>query len=87
MDCFRQLTTMSWMEVLQSGGRRGNKAGLGYTTYKDSALRGASRPQSIGPDIVISAVRAGGKQRIFGFHLDHVFYVLWFDRNHKIVPA
>lgn len=87
IDCLRLLTTMTWMQVFQSGGRGGNKAGLGYTTYDDHALRGVTRPPTVSAEVFIGAIRASQKFRIFGCCIEHVFYVLWFDREHKIVPV
>jgi hypothetical protein len=87
-DCLRQLTTLSWNQILQQGGKGGpNKTGLAYTTYQDSALRTVKRPPQLAADMKIGAVRASQAFRIFGSYKDHVFYVLWFDRQHKIVPV
>jgi hypothetical protein len=87
MDCFRMLTTKSWAEVLQSGGKHGAKAGLGYTPYEDHAIKGARRPPELSPDVGIVGVRATQKMRIFGAYMNHVFYIIWFDPDHGIVPA
>lgn len=85
MDCLRQLTSMSWYDVLGTGGKKGKKDGLGHTVYDDSALCCVKRPEQISRDIRISAVRASSKYRVFGFYFDHVYYLLWFDRNHQII--
>lgn len=87
MDSLRILTTLTWQQVLQSGGKGPNKAGLAYTVYSDDALKGAKRPARLSPDVQIAALRAGQKARVFGAYFEHVFYALWFDPNHKIVPA
>jgi len=86
-DCLRQLTTIPWEDVRQSGGRGSNKVGLGYTPYKDSDLKHVHRPPEFSRDISIAGVRATQKMRIFGGYQDHVFYLLWFDPDHEIVPA
>jgi hypothetical protein len=85
-DCMRKLTTMGWQQVLQSGGKGEHKAGLAYTEYSDSDLKGVSRPPALSRDIKIAAVRVSQGMRMFGGYHQHVFYVLWFDRNHAIVP-
>lgn len=87
VDCLRQLTTLTWQQVLQTGGKGANKAGRGYTPYTDDALRHVSRPAWLSEDIRIAAVRASRKVRLFGCYVDHVFYVLWFDRGHDIVKG
>jgi hypothetical protein len=86
-DCLRLLTTMTWQEVLQTGGKGKNKAGLGFTPYPDNTLRGISRPLNLSADIPISGVRASNCGRVFGAYYEHVYYVLWFDPQHDIVPA
>ena len=75
------LTTLPWTQV--SSGASGS--GLKYKTYHDSALQ-KPRPQGLDSSIVISAVRASRKARLFGAFHDGVYYVIWFDRNHTIVP-
>jgi hypothetical protein len=84
-ECLRKLTTMTWQEVLSSGGRSGGKVGLGHTDYEDSVLRGVKRPDQLSEDITLSGIRATQKMRIFGAYHKHVYYVLWFDPNHEIV--
>ena len=85
VDCLRRLTEQRWIDVLKSGGKSG-KTGLGYTEYKDADLKGATRPAHVSPDLAISGIRASGPFRVFGVYLEHVYYVIWFDRSHKIVP-
>lgn len=31
--------------------------------------------------------RLGGEQRLWGFQVDGVFYVLWWDQNHMVTPT
>ena len=87
VDALRQLTTLTWQQVLETGGKGRNKAGLAYTPYPDSELRGVTRPLWLSEDVKISAVRATQKSRIFGYYLEHTFYILWFDRGHDIVKS
>lgn len=87
MDCLRRLTTLTWQQVLDSGRRGEGKAGLNCTRYPDNSLRRVSRPSELSPDVPIVGVRASAKYRVFGAYLEHVFYILWFDRNHDIVPV
>jgi hypothetical protein len=85
-NCLRILTTLPWKDVLASGGHGENKAGLSHTPYKDYVLTGVRRPQTLSRDLGISAVRATQKARLFGAYGDGIYYILWFDRNHEIVP-
>lgn len=77
---------MTWLEVIRSGGKLPNKVGLGYTRYKDSDLKHVTRPQKIDRETPICAIRVSKKFRVFGCRIDEVFYPLWFDKDHKIVP-
>lgn len=86
IDCLRQLTTMTWRQVQTTGGKGGQKQGLGYTPYKDSDLKGVNRPQRLSPDLGIFSVRASRATRLFLAYDDHITYLLWFDRRHRIAP-
>ena len=70
------------MSVIESGGKpHGGKAGLGYTLYPHLKFDGLS------PDITISGIRAGSRQRLYGYHFGQIYYVVKFDPKHEIVPA
>jgi hypothetical protein len=81
------LTIMNWSDVLGTGGKGGKKTGLGCTPYADNDLRGVKRPILVSPELTIIGLRASQKMRVFGVYVEQVFYVLWFDPNHEIVPG
>lgn len=85
-DCLRKLCSLTLFQLHQTMGKGANKTGLAYTPYDDHALKGATRPSTVPADRKICSVRAGSDDRLFGFIDDHVFFVLWFDPNHDIVP-
>jgi hypothetical protein len=86
ISCFKRLTSMTWLQVLATASKTpGDKNGLHWTTYADSALKKA-RPTNISQDLTIAGIRAGEKFRIFGFRSSAYFYVLWFDTEHEICP-
>jgi hypothetical protein len=87
MDCLRMLTSMTWQQIIEQGGKPGSKVGLGYTPYSDNDMSGVRRPATLSPDIQIGGIRASRGFRVFGAHKDSVFYVLWFDPNHEIVEG
>jgi hypothetical protein len=35
----------------------------------------------------VSRLRFGGKPRLYGFLIDNVFHVLWWDREHEVWPS
>ncbi len=86
IECLRKITTMTWNEVRSTGGSPGNKVGLGYSVYTDSQLKGVSRPPTLSAEIPICGVRISDRMRMFGGYKNHIFYVLWFDPAHEIVP-
>lgn len=86
-DCLRKLTTLTRLQVLSQGGKGANKTGLAWTVYDAAALRGAGRPPELPSGVRIGAVRAGQKSRVFGAHDAGVFYMLFFDPDHQIVPT
>lgn len=88
VGCLQDLTKRTWVQVYSTGGRSGGgKTGLGWTFYKDKDIRGVSRPAHLTPDVRIAGIRFGQKGRIYGYHLDGIFFLLWFDPGHKIVEV
>lgn len=84
VNCLRKMTTMTRLELTTSGGYP--KTGLAYTLYPDDALK-VKRPAGVDPGHRIAGVRASERFRVFGFLSEQIFYVLWFDREHAIVPS
>jgi hypothetical protein len=87
VDCFRKLTTMTWMQAIGTGTNTGGmKTGLHCTVYKDGDLK-YSRPSMVSRDTPIIGLRAGSKHRIFGVRIGEHFYPFWFDPNHVVCPV
>lgn len=83
MKALRQVTTLAFKDVLRTGGRPGNKGGLGYTPYSDDDIN-VARPQAIDRSSQIAAFRFSQVGRIWGVHDRGIFFVLWFDPYHQI---
>lgn len=83
MDSLRKLSSMTWQQVRDQGGKPGNKTGLAYTNYPDHLLS-MKRPANVSLDLEIAGFRAGSASRVFGVTIDNVFHVLWFDPHHRI---
>lgn len=82
LQSLRLLNTMTWMDVIKTGGKPyGGKVSLGYTVYKDLKF------DEVSQDIMISGLRAGERPRIYGYHLDNIYYIVRFDPRHELVPA
>ena len=43
-------------------------------------------PENIPEDAKLSEMRIDEKKRIFGFRVDSVYYIIWFDRDHSVCP-
>ena len=51
--CWKKASQMTWMEVFKTGGKSGNKTGLGYTNFKQDPF---PRPATISEDLQIAAM-------------------------------
>jgi hypothetical protein len=78
---FKKASGTTWNDVFKSGGRPGNKVGLGYTIFSNPPF---ARPQILSQDISISEMRVGRKGRVFGAHKLGIYYVIRLDKNHEI---
>jgi hypothetical protein len=84
IDCFRRMTAMTWVDVIQTATKdKSKKTGLHWTPYKDDAIK-IARPAAVSADHRIAGVRAGEKFRVFGFRFGAYFHVLWFDPEHTV---
>lgn len=81
MDALRQITTLGWNDVRNSGGRPGNKEGLGYTPYPTLNHQLPAQMSNM----TMAGIRANSRVRILGFHYKQVFYLLMFNRDHSHV--
>jgi hypothetical protein len=75
----RTFCELPWTGIHASDGLRPRPA-------PDSQRRNAPRPPGLSPDVNITKIRASGKCRIYGYRDGDVFHLLWFDRNHLIMP-
>jgi len=88
MKCFwdfnRKVHDYTWQNILEQGGKAGNKVGFGYTIIPRELYPNQEFLQSISPDANIFEMRASQVIRLHGFRVRSVFYVCWLDRNHEI---
>lgn len=86
-DCLRMLCSLTYQQLLLQSSKGPGKRGLNPTLYDDGDLKGARRPAHVPSHHRICGVRAGDDDRLFGYFVGSVFYVLWFDSHHEIVPV
>lgn len=60
-------------------------SGLRYKAV-DTARCKRVLPLNLSEDISLSEFRISRKARVFGVRVKHIFYIIWFDRNHQVLP-
>lgn len=83
-DMLRLASNMTWIQIKATGGGKGGKSGLGFTTFAEPPF---PRPSFVGEDESISEMRVSRKARIFGVRRAQAFYVIEFDRSHSVFPS
>jgi hypothetical protein len=81
-ECFKKVSQRTWEQIFKSGGKAGDKVGLGYTPFEDSNCPVKRHPQ-LAEDIRMSEIRVSQEARIFGAHIRGTYYVIELDKGHK----
>lgn len=81
---FNKICKMTWLEILNTGGKSGNKTGLGFTEIEPDPFK---RPNDLSPDVTISELRVTKKARVFGARYGRTYYIIRLDRNHEICKS
>jgi hypothetical protein len=74
-----KVTSRSWLDIRNSGGKPGNKEGLAFTSYPDGISAGPVVPEGR----TLSSMRVTDQFRIWGYRRDAVYYAMHFDRGHR----
>lgn len=81
------LSQMPWTDIIRTGGKPGNKVGVGYTPHKNrDSLPKCAVLDKISEDISFFELRVTNKARVHGFRCKSTFFLVWLDRNHQIYP-
>lgn len=72
----RKMGDLAWSQVLVD-------RGLNFKSAAGMVLR---LPQQVPPDAAVTSLRVSDCFRLFGHRVGHVYHVIWFDRNHDVVP-
>lgn len=82
-DSLRMMSSMDWASIPKHDG-------LEYKPADKKAIRKAIKrtplPSSVPEDCTMFYFRASGKFRVFGYRAQNIFYLIWFDRNHNVMP-
>lgn len=76
IDTFKKMESLTWNEVLTHKGLQ----------YKVIDKHSRALPPEVSKDVSICEIRICQRKRVFGYRIDDVFRVIWFDRNHEICP-
>lgn len=79
----RKLTERTWIQILQTAGKPGEKTGLGYTPLPRNPLQ--DHP-GLRPDDTVSEMRVSEKFRVFGVRRGQAYFLLCLDPNHGFFP-
>lgn len=77
-----KLSNHTWNMVYASGGKAGNKAGLGYTPINHEAYPDSAFKNQLSQDITLFELRVSQEMRVHGFRDGVIFYLCWLDKNH-----
>lgn len=77
-DTLRVASSRTWRDVRAADGLR-------FKLVPPGRCRRAL-PLSISPDVDLVEMRVTQRARIFGTRVESVFYVIWLDRNHAVLP-
>ena len=79
----QKIEKYTWAQIKGHGSKkRGESVGTGYKLISSHPLM----PDNIPEDAKLSEMRIDEKKRIFGFRVDSVYYIIWFDRDHSVCP-
>ena len=81
---FRKIEQYSWAQIKSHGSKRaGGSVGTGYKLISHPPVL----PENVPEDAKLSEMRLDKKKRLFGFRINSVYYLVWFDRDHSVCPA
>lgn len=77
----KKIEKYTWGQIKSQGSKApGSSVGCGYKQISSHP----ALPPELSEDISISEMRVCETKRIFGFKLNSLYYIIWFDRNHSI---
>ena len=80
----RRIHDYSWQQVLEQGGKPGQKVGFGYTIIPRDKYPSKAFIDQFSPDATFFELRANDTIRLHGFRDKSIFYICWLDRAHEI---
>lgn len=84
-DFNRKVSLQTWQQIVASGGKGPNKAGLGYTPHGGGQLPRVDFADALSEDLTWIELRVSQKARVHGFRAGHAFFLVFLDRNHELL--
>ena len=84
-DFNRKVSLQTWQQIVSSGGKGPNKAGLGFTAHDGRQLPRADFSDTLSEDLTWIELRVSQKARVHGFRAGHAFFLVFLDRNHQLL--
>lgn len=80
---------MTWQAIQGTSGGRKNGTNNHFIPIEDFSPEAKRRAREIFKDGTseLFSLRFTNKERLFGILEAGVFYIIWFDRNHKVCPS
>jgi hypothetical protein len=83
IEGLKKIEKYTWAQIKGHGSKkRGESVATGYKLITNHP----SLPDNIPEDVKLSEMRIDEKKRIFGFRVQGVYYIIWFDRDHSVCP-
>ncbi|MEG3940344.1 hypothetical protein QT995_19570 [Microcoleus sp. S36b_A3] len=83
IEGLKKIEKYTWAQIRCHGSKkRGESVGMGYKLID----KHPTFPDNLPEDARLSEMRIDEKKRIFGFRVQSVYYIIWFDRNHSVCP-
>jgi hypothetical protein len=83
IEGLKKIEKYTWKQIRDHGSKkRGESVGTGYKLID----KHPTLPNNFSEDARLSEMRIDQKKRIFGFRVQSVYYIIWFDRDHSVCP-
>lgn len=78
INTFKIMEELPWSRIH-------NHSGLRFKKIDKKSLT-KPLPDKVSPEVTVFEVRVCKVKRVFGYRMDDVFRILWFDRGHQVLP-
>ena len=69
---FKKLNSVSWIDAWKHNG------------LQIKVLKNIDPPPNISKEVKLNEIRFNQKGRLHGYHMEGVYYIIWFDKDHEV---